>query len=280
MVSSKLSEPHWFDWHVPPGELRDGVIEEKNINAYLSDYRNHAFNMTYIKQHPKKRTFEKTPSYMFEPMVPNRIKSTVPHAKIIMLLRDPLERAYSHYKMAKFIFAQGNIKTFEDCIEFDIKLLKWAGIIPQDEHMIQSSLTLHDLDQMEEAWINYTKKSKMAWAKCGSIIGRGIYALQLRMWWKAYDEEERRDNFLVMRSEDLRPDEDGRVHLKNVTDLMGVADKMVINYPVVIHRTFGIREMQNETKNRLRRLYEPFNDVLEQYLGSSWHDPWSWKEAH
>jgi hypothetical protein len=40
---------------------------------------------------------EATPQYLWDPQAPRLIRDAVPHAKIIMLLRDPVERAYSHY---------------------------------------------------------------------------------------------------------------------------------------------------------------------------------------
>ena len=233
--------------------------------------------MTYMESHLNKKSFEKTPSYMFNPKAVNRIKSIVPHAKIIMLLRDPVERAYSHYKMNKRAYTRNKIKTFEDCIEFDIILLKWAGVIPKDENDTLRSLTKEDLDHLDKAWIKYAKMSQMKWARCGTIVGRGIYAAQLSLWWKVYNEDERKNQFLVMRSEDLRPDADGHVHLKNITEFIGVSDRS-IESPREIHKTDDIGPMRNETKVRLRRLYLPFNDALHDFLGSSWHDPWLWHE--
>src|SRR5262249_18546299 len=43
-------------------------------------------------------TFEATPSYMFYSHVPQRIAGFLPSAKLIVLLRDPVARAYSHFR--------------------------------------------------------------------------------------------------------------------------------------------------------------------------------------
>ena len=263
--------------HFSPHEFPDGRIPKRDRHEYLTGYRNHAFNMTYMESHLNKKSFEKTASYMFNPKAVNRIKSIVPHAKIIMLLRDPVERAYSHYKISKWRYTRTKIKTFEDCIELDIKLLKWAGVIPKDENNTLRSLTKEDLDHLDVAWIKYANLSKGLWARCGTIVGRGIYAAQLSLWWKVYNEDERRNQFLVMKSEDLRPNADGHVHLKNITEFIGVSDRS-IESPREIHKTDDIGPMRNETKVRLRRLYLPFNDALDDFLGSSWHDPWLWHE--
>jgi hypothetical protein len=42
---------------------------------------------------------EATPIYLWDPDAPKLIHQTVPHARIIMILRDPIERAYSNYLM-------------------------------------------------------------------------------------------------------------------------------------------------------------------------------------
>jgi len=43
---------------------------------------------------------EASPLYLFEPRTPKRIKSLAPNAKMIAVLRNPIEQAYSHYMYA------------------------------------------------------------------------------------------------------------------------------------------------------------------------------------
>jgi len=40
---------------------------------------------------------EASPGYFHFPNVPERLHTTIPKAKLILILRDPVERAYSHY---------------------------------------------------------------------------------------------------------------------------------------------------------------------------------------
>lgn len=42
---------------------------------------------------------EATPSYLLNPLVSERMAKTIPDAKLIALLRNPVDRAYSHYQM-------------------------------------------------------------------------------------------------------------------------------------------------------------------------------------
>jgi len=44
-------------------------------------------------------TGEASPSYLFDPQVPERMARIVPEARLIALLRNPVDRAYSHYQM-------------------------------------------------------------------------------------------------------------------------------------------------------------------------------------
>ncbi len=44
------------------------------------------------------RVGEASPYYMFHPLAPDRIKATLPGVKVIVLLRDPVERTISHHK--------------------------------------------------------------------------------------------------------------------------------------------------------------------------------------
>lgn len=59
---------------------------------------------------------EVTPMYICDPEAPFRIKEVLPNVKLVAMLRNPVQRAYSHYWMAK----QKNhttIPTFREVIE-------------------------------------------------------------------------------------------------------------------------------------------------------------------
>ena len=268
MITSKRKEPHWFERKPSPNEASDGRIPEKDKYAYLKAYREHAFNITETRSHLNKTMIEKTPFYMYDLKAAYRIKSVLPKAKIIALLRDPVERAYSNYKMDKHAYARNKIHSFEDCIEADIAILKLAGILSQNE----SAATIN-LPDFDKAWARYAVTYRTYRLNCGSVVGRGIYAAQLRRWFKVYNKEERKMQFFVMKSEDLRPDKYGRVDITNITRFIGVGEK---NFTEVkkIHGTRDMGPMQKETKERLRRLYKPFNDDLYELLGPGWENPW------
>lgn len=83
---SSRKEVHYFDGGLVPGV--DNYRKGENW------YRAHFPLDTGERD---KRLIEATPSYLFVPSVPGRIQQLLPEAKLIVVLRDPVERAISHF---------------------------------------------------------------------------------------------------------------------------------------------------------------------------------------
>jgi hypothetical protein len=65
-------------------------------------YRSH-FATVATRAAVRRRTggvaaLESTPYYLFHPLAPERARATVPEARIVVALRNPVERAWSHWK--------------------------------------------------------------------------------------------------------------------------------------------------------------------------------------
>ncbi|MGH3155462.1 MAG: sulfotransferase [Streptosporangiaceae bacterium] len=61
--------------------------------------------------------FESTPYYMFHPLAAERIHRDLPDVKLIVQLRDPVERAFSHHAFA--VSAGWETETFERGLELE-----------------------------------------------------------------------------------------------------------------------------------------------------------------
>src|SRR6476646_8031988 len=60
---------------------------------------------------------EATPDYIYDPAARQRMAETLPEAKFIVMLRDPVERAYSQYWLIK---RKGwEDKTFEEALDLE-----------------------------------------------------------------------------------------------------------------------------------------------------------------
>ena len=119
-------------------------------------------------------TGEASPFYLFHPQVPTRVRQDVPRAKIIILLRDPVERAFSHYRM--------NVKDGTETLSFEEALAAEGQRIGGD------------VDQMG-ADDRYTGREYRHY----SYIARGFYDEQLKRWLQYYPREQ----ILLLKSEDL-----------------------------------------------------------------------------
>ncbi|MBF6569298.1 MAG: sulfotransferase [Candidatus Binataceae bacterium] len=85
-----LKEPHYFAQLKPTYEHRYLFTYITEENDYLALFK---------KAAGFKAIGEASPSYLSSPDAPARIRQAAPDAKIIAILRDPVERAYSHYLM-------------------------------------------------------------------------------------------------------------------------------------------------------------------------------------
>ena len=108
---------------------------------------------------------EATPVYLFDPLVPPRVKSTLPDARFLLLFRNPIDRAYSHYQRSYRIRRETH--SFEEAIEAEQARLALGG----DDH--------HDPEK--------------------AYLERGWYAQQFQRWLQLFP----RDRFLVLRSEEM-----------------------------------------------------------------------------
>jgi hypothetical protein len=82
---SPLKEPFYFAPYAVHNSASDIIRDEKE----------------YLRLFEKANGYiaigEATPIYLWDPDAPKLIHQTVPHARIIIILRDPIERAYSNY---------------------------------------------------------------------------------------------------------------------------------------------------------------------------------------
>lgn len=116
---------------------------------------------------------EATPYYMFHPAVPERVAAALPDVRLIALLRDPTERAYSHYQLMRR-------KGLEE-LSFE------EAIAAEDERLAEEEPHLEDPHYRSHHHQHH------------SYIARGLYADQLERWLARFP----REHLLVLRSEDF-----------------------------------------------------------------------------
>ena len=113
-------------------------------------------------ENPKAVRIDKSPYYFFHPIAPKRAHSVLPKAKLIILLRNPVDRAYSQYWM--------NIRKKTEQLSF-------AHAIDKEEERLAGE---EDKIRITECTMQFSNHRKF------SYLSRGIYIEQLRNWLNYY----------------------------------------------------------------------------------------------
>jgi sulfotransferase family protein len=185
---------------------------------------------------------EASPSYLFHPLAPERVGRMVPPAKLIALLRNPVDRAFSHY--------QHEVALGREELSFEDALAR------EDERMEgELERMLGDPTYFSYPWWNYT------------YAARGRYTEQLERWLAAFP----RDQLLVLFTEELAADTAGTY--RQVLDFLGVDDRGLDSYPRIFEREYG--GMDPGTRSRLEAEFAEPNERLAALLGREL--PWTKK---
>jgi Sulfotransferase domain len=177
---------------------------------------------------------EASPSYLFHPLAPERVAALLPDVRLIAILRDPVDRALSHYHHEVSLGREP--LSFEHALEREEE--RTRGEV---ERMID------DPAYFSHAWWNFTYRA------------RGLYAEQLERWLAVVP----RERLLVLASEELlgRPDET----YARVLEFLGAPPHRLDTYPRVFERQY--REMRPETCVALAESFAEPNRRLAELLG-------------
>ncbi len=128
---SPIKEPNFFARDIQTENLRESVkkrVEAENIPQFFKEGMKRVIHRAYIRDlsdylqlfapaKPGQRKGEASPSYLWSEVAAGEIYDFNPAAKIIIILREPAGRAYSHYLMdLKLGFVQDS---FRNALEQD-----------------------------------------------------------------------------------------------------------------------------------------------------------------
>ncbi len=120
---------------------------------------------------------EATPYYLHHPHAPVRARGMAPDAKVIALLRDPVERAYSHWVER----TRNGVETLSFAAAIEAEASRLDG---EEERMLA-----------DPSYQSFAHQHH-------SYVDQGRYARGLRRWMRAYPASQ----ILVLRSEDFYAD--------------------------------------------------------------------------
>jgi hypothetical protein len=213
VTGPSFKEVSFFDRHYPRGE--------RWYRAHFPARRRTAIG-------------EASPSYLLHPLAPERVAALLPDARLIALLRNPADRAFSHYQHEVALGREP--LSFEDAIAAEDARLRG-----EVERM------LGDPAYFSHAWWNYT------------YVARGRYAEQLERWYAAFP----RARLLVVFTEELAA-ETGATY-RRVLEFLGLEPRELPSYPRIFEREY--EQMRLETRAQLERSFADPNRRLAALLG-------------
>ena len=174
-------------------------------------------------------TGESSPDYLPNPEAASLLYQLRPDVRLIVLLRDPVDRALSHYHYRK-VRGREN-RSFEDAINENLTSLEAeaAGVSLLQQHP------------------NYT-----------SYLGRGLYMPQLRHWLEVFPKEQ----ILVVGSERFL--QDAQSVYSEVLEFLGLPDHQLVIQKK--YNTGKYDEMSSSTRQLLCDYFRPHNQQLFEFV--------------
>ena len=223
IASASEKELHYFSRRYTFGEL----WYRSNFPTNLSKRR------FYKKTGQNLLSGEASPTYLFYPAVSGRMKNVLPNAKLIVILRNPVDRAYSQYHHSKRMNEE--TLSFERAIKLEEeRCARERELLIKNPNFVTKHYQYH------------------------SYLARGIYADQLENWFKHYP----RKQFLILTTDNLR--KNPQQPLDQIFDFLEVPpfqvrhlkDRNVGNY----------KKMSEDTRKFLIEYFRPHNERLSKLL--------------
>ena len=180
-------------------------------------------------------TMDASPYYLAHPLAPERAARLLPHARLVALLRNPIERAYSHY--------QHEVRDGRESLSFPEALDREAERLAGEEDRLRR----------EPGYYSYNHHRY-------SYTRRGLYLEQLLQWVRHYP----RAQLLVLQSEWLF--RDPAAATSAVYDFLGLASYRLVD-PKPFYQGVYEREIPLALRRKLAAYFDAPNRRLFQWLG-------------
>ncbi len=228
--AASIKEVHFFD--------------SQHFEQGMAWYRAHfpsALQKYYLERTQKREfiTGEATPYYLFHPHTARRVASLLPAVKLIVMLRNPVDRAYSHY-YHEIAGGHEHLPSFE------------AAIDKEEERLASECENM----QANEHYISYNHRHY-------SYLARGRYVEQLPTWLTLFPQ----DQILMLQSEDFYADPiavyEQTLNFLKVPKALPEGQKQTFQK----YNITTPPRMDTATRKRLLAYFEPYNARLYAYLG-------------
>ena len=240
MLPASAKEVHYFSYRHARGELW---------------YRRRFPSRNRVLQTSKKlrlsvKTGEASPSYLLYPDAAQRAHRFMPRGKFIVLLRNPVDRAYSQYQMNRnkkeTKVVVNNVRTQESVLREPLSFEE--ALASEAERMIKARRDMANGDERGQ------------WFQMHSYQTRGLYAEQIERWLAHFAREQ----FLFLDSSQLSKNTD--VVFAEVLEFLELQPLQLKKYDEKHVGTYS-EPMNPATRQQLVDFFRPHNQKLYNLLG-------------
>jgi hypothetical protein len=251
VVRGKRRETHYFDWR-----WNASLKTPEEHHAYYMNF----YEKDAMRKYPSLMTGESTPSYLLHSdIVIKRILDVCPHVQLLVMLRDPVARAYSQYQMS--IDTEGTDEqkkvrglasyasiSFEEAVDRELEEL--AGIGIKDGASVPYEV-------FKERFLSSRPMNHGG----HSLLARGLYALQLEPWFAAFPENRLRVNFIG----DIKGSKQKvQSFMDGIFSFVGLPPNDVQD--LAAKNTRDYTPMGDAVRAKLQAFYAPYNAMLSDLL--------------
>jgi len=216
VAKPEKKEVHYFDQNY-----------EKSIEWYKSHFP------TYLQMvlSKNKKTGEASPYYLYHPKVPKRISKVIPSVNIIIVLRDPVDRAISHY--------------WHEVKKMEVEKLSIMEALKLEEQRLQL-----EKSKTSGGKLNYGFNHKHY-----SYKDRGKYCKQIDRYMKSFNSSQ----IKILKSKDLFGNTDRS--FKEVCRFIGI-ESTKPNLKLKVNENKYRKNSQ--ARSYLKKYFKEYNDKLNE----------------
>jgi hypothetical protein len=174
-----------------------------------------------------------SPYYLFHPRAAERARDVVPQAKIIVLLRNPIDRAYSHYR--ERLLHNVEPLSFRDAVDRE-----GARLAGEEERLLE--------DPSYKSWQH----------EHHSYVAQSLYLPALRRWMDAFP----RERFLILLSEDVY--EDPEAAFRRTLEFLDLRPFPDVRFPKLNYNPGA--PLEADVRARLEDVVAEHNRELARFL--------------
>jgi hypothetical protein len=177
--------------------------------------------------------WEMTPYYIYHPLVAERVYKCFPNVKLIVMLRNPVKRAWMHY----------NLEVAIGC-----EKLEFEKAIASEPDRLKGEI---EKIKADEGYYSFNHQHY-------SYLSRGIYVEQIKNWLDYFPREQ----LLILKSEDFLANP-GQV-FSEVLDFLDISASAIKEYEINSIEDYS--KMPPEIEQQLTDYFKPYNQELSDLL--------------